>query len=57
MLPTFTTSRSSGSFVEVAWKNGIVIVERNLPSGPSQVDDQPVAPDSDAADVGGRGLR
>ena len=33
MLPTFTTSRSSGSLVEVAWKNGIVIFDRNEPSG------------------------
>ena len=32
-LLTSTTSRSSGSFVEVAWKNGIVIFDRKLPSG------------------------
>ena len=33
MLFTFTTSRFSGSFVEVAWKKGIVIFDRNAPSG------------------------
>ena len=33
MLPMLTTSRVSGSFLEVAWKNGIAIVDRNLPSG------------------------
>ena len=33
MLSTFTISRSSGSLVEVAWKNGIVSFDRNVPSG------------------------
>jgi hypothetical protein len=36
MLLTSTTSRSRGSFVGVAWKNGIVIFERNVPSGSSR---------------------
>src|SRR4029450_1232974 len=33
MLSTSTISRSMGSFVEVAWKNGIVIFDKKVPSG------------------------
>ena len=33
MLSTFTTSRSSGSFVEVAWKNGIVRIGTSVSLG------------------------
>jgi hypothetical protein len=33
MPSTFTTSRVSGSLVEVAWKKGIVIFVMNVPSG------------------------
>ena len=33
MLVTSTTSRSSGSFVEVAWKNGIARIEMRFPLG------------------------
>ena len=32
MFGTLTTSLSIGSFVEVAWKNGIVIFAMNVPS-------------------------